>query len=109
LRVTIDGGRVFARIENPAGGCSTEGVAVEKGKWIHIAAVKTGTRLLLYLNGEVAGQASAHSDIRTESRFLGVGFNPLFPGGEFFRGQLDHFAFYARALSEEEIRAESDE
>jgi hypothetical protein len=103
LRVTLEGARLFARIENPKGGCSTRGVPLENGRWVHVAAVKDADRLTLYVNGVPADTVGTHARIRSDSRAVGIGFNPLFSGGEHFSGKVDDFAFYAGALSVEEI------
>jgi DUF1680 family protein len=103
LRVSVDGTEVSARIE--AGGAwRTPGAKLVPGVWTHIAAVKQGASLRLYINGEKAGEAAVPERIRSQSREIGLGFNPLFAGGEYMKGSLDDFAFYARALTDEEIR-----
>lgn len=104
LRVTIDGGSLFARMEAPGGG-STAGVPLVAGEWIHVAAVKGGATVTLYVNGESKQSAAAPREVNTLSAEIGIGFNPLYAGGEHFIGRMDDFAFYGRALSAEEIRA----
>ena len=81
----------------------SEGVALKNGEWVHVAAVKQGGMLSLYVNGTVAQSAAAAVKVITESTDIGIGYNPLFSGGEHFRGKLDDFTFYGRALSVEEI------
>ncbi len=103
LRVTLEGGNIFARIENPKGGCSTRGTPVRNGEWVHVAAVKDRGKLTLYVNGAPVESVVTHQYIRSESSAIGIGFNPLFAGGEHFAGKVDDFAFYARALSAEDI------
>lgn len=102
LRVTLDGPAIFARIEGGGGG-GTTGANLENGKWVHVAAVKQGPTLTLYINGKSAHTTTVGEYIRSQSTQIGIGFNPLFPGGEFFTGKIDDFAFYARALSAEEV------
>ena len=94
---------LFARIENPKGGCGTKGVPLNNGQWVHVAAVKQGGLLSLYVNGAVVQSTSTHPQVHSESAAIGIGFNPRFSGGEHFVGKIDDFAFYARALTEEEI------
>ena len=105
LRITLEGERLFARIENPKGGCGTRGVPVENGRWVHVAAVKQGTSLTLYVDGSPAHSVGTHRQIRSDSTAIGLGFNPMYAGGEHFAGAIDGFAFYARALTPEEIAA----
>jgi hypothetical protein len=49
--------------------------------------------------------ADVPETLRTHAEQLGIGFNPFFSGGEHFHGRLDDIAFYARALTPEEILA----
>lgn len=102
LRVMINGHDVSARIE-AGGGWTTAGVPLDNGKWTHVAAVKEGTRLTLYIDGKPAQTVNVPEYIRSQSTEVGIGFNPLFSGGEHFTGKLGDFAFYARALSPSEI------
>jgi len=102
LRVTLDGSAVFARIE--AGGAwGTAGVTLENGVWVHVAAVKEGTSLTLYVNGQAAQATAVPEYVRSQSTDIGIGFNPLYPGGEHFLGKMDDFAFYGRALTATEV------
>ncbi|NIA12543.1 MAG: hypothetical protein GWP08_00585 [Nitrospiraceae bacterium] len=103
LRVTLEGGRVFARIESPAGSAGTQGVALKDHEWVHVAAVKNGGKLTLYVNGAEAHSTGCAGRLLTQSTQIGIGYNPLFQGGEHFRGQIDDFALYAKALSTREV------
>jgi len=100
--VTLDGHAIFARIEGSGGG-GTQGAELANGEWVHVAAVKQGTTLTLYVNGKPAQSTGIGEYIHSQSTQIGIGFNPLFPGGEYFKGKIDDFAFYARALTPEEI------
>lgn len=102
LRVTLQGNEVFARIES-GGVFSTAGVPLEDGVWTHVAAVKQGATLRLYVNGELAHESGAPAQVSGQCRLLGIGYNPLYAGGEHFKGRIAGFAFYARALNAEEI------
>jgi hypothetical protein len=103
LRVTFEGEAIFARIE-AAGGWGTPGQRLDDGKWVHVTAVKDGPTLTLYVNGAPVQTATVPEYIHSESTAVGLGFNPLYAGGEHFAGRLDDFAFYARALSPDEVR-----
>ncbi|HOJ32629.1 MAG TPA: glycoside hydrolase family 127 protein [Candidatus Hydrogenedentes bacterium] len=103
LRVSITRTGLFAGIE--AGTAYlTPTVPLEANRWYHIAAVKRGTALRLYINGERVAEATVPENVFTNSKAIGVGFNPLFPGGEFFKGRIADFTFKNRDLSEDEIR-----
>jgi hypothetical protein len=54
LRLTVQSGKLYARIE-AGSSFQTPGVAVETGKWYHVAAVKQGGELKLYLDGRARG------------------------------------------------------
>lgn len=102
LRVTFDGDSLFARIE--AGSAyGTKGVPLKNGEWVHVAAVKEGRTLALYVNGKAAHSTEVPEQVYSASTEIGIGFNPLYSGGEHFVGKIDDFAFYARALSADEI------
>ena len=104
LRVTIEGDEVSARIEAGAA-FRTPGVRIERETWTHVAAVKQGRSLRLYVNGQKVGEASVPERVRSQAQAIGIGFNPLWSGGENLAGALDDVAFYARALTEDDIRS----
>lgn len=103
LRICVEKGNLFARIE--AGqGSGTPGVRVETGRWYHVAAVKAGGQLTLYVDGKPAGSSAAPAFVRSNSREVALGGNPRFSGNECLAAQFSDFALYTRALSAEEIR-----
>jgi len=103
LRLCLEQGRLHARIE--AGqGYSTEGVPVTVGQWYHVAAFKVGTRLSLYVNGELRGSATAPLTICTAAQDIALGGNPHYSGNEFLAARVSGFMFYGRALSAAEIK-----
>ncbi len=71
--------------------------------WQHVAAVKTGTALKLYINGALAGEksvpASMKFDLGTDAP-LRIGFG----ANDYFNGKLRDVRFYKRALKTEEIQ-----
>ncbi len=102
LRVTLRDNGVCAGIE--AGqACATPVVPLTNATWVHVAAVKAGPVLQLYVNGKEAATANVPERITTRSTLVGIGFNPKFSGGEYFKGRIDGAAFYASALSAERI------
>jgi len=104
LRISVQGNELSARMEASVG-FRTKGITVENGTWYHVAAVKEGSTLTFYANGKAVGTVEVPETLRTHAEQLGIGFNPLFSGGEHFHGRLDDIGFYARALTPEEIFA----
>jgi len=102
LRMTIDGDQVFARLEAKSA-YGTQGARLKNGDWAHVAAVKQGGTLTLYVNGTEAASAQVPEVVCSGCEEIGIGFNPLYPGGEHFVGMMDDFAFYARALRADEV------
>jgi len=104
LRLVVEGGRVFARIE--AGGAfSTPGHALETGRWYALAATKRGGTLTLFVDGRPVGSCAAPEFATTQARDCALGGNPHFGGNEFLAARLADFHFYARSLSNEELEA----
>ncbi len=104
LRVVVEKGRLFARIEGGPG-AGTGGVPVTYGAWTHVAVVKSGFALALYVNGERRQEVNAPIYWYTAARDFALGANPHYSGNEYFVGALDDFAWYARVSSAEEITA----
>jgi uncharacterized protein len=103
LRLVVDGGKLFARVE-AGSGFSTAGSPVDTGRWYAIAAVKWGGTLTFYLDGRAAGSCPVPEFSTTQARDCALGGNPHYAGNEFLAARFADFAFYARALSAEEIR-----
>ena len=79
------------------------------GQWTHIAAVKNGTTVAIYLNGTLAASSNtAQSPLATDANEVGIGAgnngNPQW--GEFFNGRLDDLRFYAEARTAPQILAD---
>jgi len=102
LRVCLDKGKLFARIEAQQG-FSTKGVAVEAGRWYHLATVKADGQLILYVDGKVRETATAPQFISSMAKGFALGGNPNFSGNEFLAAQFAGFAFFGRALSAQEV------
>lgn len=103
LRVTLHRGELSARVEAGAY-YSTEGYPLESDRWYHVAAVRQGDQLRLFVDGEQVG-ATTVAPTATHADALGVGSNPHFDFPESFHGAIDEALFVARALTPEEIKA----
>jgi hypothetical protein len=103
LRLVVQEGRLHARIEAGAG-YSTEGVPLEVGRWYHVAGVKQGTKLTLYVDGKPCSTCKAPPVVASNAVDFALGGNPNYHGPEFLPAKFADLKFYARALSEEEVR-----
>jgi hypothetical protein len=97
---TLPSGRVHSL---EAGVCVTHDRELPPG-WQHVAAVKKGGLLKLYVNGKPAAESRRFDpekfDLTTESPLLiGAG------AGDFFNGSLSDVRLYRRSLGEAEIAA----
>jgi hypothetical protein len=103
LRLTVEGGKVSARIE--AGNfLSTPGTVIAAGEWHHVAAVKQGTKLELFLDGQAAGSRTVSEFNTTTAHDCALGGNPHFSGNEFLAATVADFGLWERALSAAEIQ-----
>jgi hypothetical protein len=103
LRLSVAGGKLSARIEAGAN-YATDGIALEPATWHHVAVVKTGPRLVLYLDGKPAARMPVPEEIHSAARDFALGANPHFTGvSEHLACRVARMAFYARALTDQEI------
>jgi len=102
LRLVVHKGKLHARIE--AGQFyGTEGFPVRPGRWFHVAAIKKGPKLTLYVNGKAHASARAPETLRTLAEDFAIGGNPHFSGPEYLPARLADLRFYAKALTPEEL------
>jgi hypothetical protein len=102
LRVCVEDGKLSARIE--AGHTYvTPRVAIEPGRWHHVAAVKAGDTLRLFLDGKPGSTATAPVFHHSGATEVALGGNPRYPGNEYLAGTFADFRLYARALQSQEI------
>jgi hypothetical protein len=102
LRIPLANGQLFAQIEHQ-GMHGTPGVPLEPGGWHHVAAVKDGPKLMLYIDGALRAEVQVPGRVHSPSERIGLGCNPLYAPGERIDGKLAKFSFYARALDATEI------
>ena len=94
----------FLQYTPPQNGISADNF-YQVDKWNHIAVTYDGLRVRAYLNSEF----KARSNISTNSPFISssgglyIG-NQIADHTEFFKGSVDDFRIYNRALSAEEIQ-----
>jgi hypothetical protein len=103
LRLVLDGGKIYARIEAGAG-FSTPGVALEQGRWYALAAVKRDGTVRPFVDGKAVGSGAVPASLPTRATDCALGGNPHFNGNEFLAASFADFAFYARAFSDAEIQ-----
>ena len=97
---TLPSGRVWSM---ESGKCATYDRALEAG-WHHVAAIRSGDRLKLFVDGELKAHSSQFDprdfDVSNNSP-LTIGFGPH----DHFNGSLSDVRLYRRALAADEIRA----
>jgi hypothetical protein len=103
LRIVVDGGRLFARVEAGAF-FSTPGTSILGDRWYAIVAVKRGGQLMLHLDGKLAGSCAVPEYSQTRATECALGGNPNYGGNEFLAARFADFGFYARAWDDAEIR-----
>lgn len=105
LRIVVDEGKLYVRVESGLGQLSTSGILVDPGKPYAIAVSKRGTMLTLFVNGMAAGSLDLPiARVPTKSNACAIGGNPRFSGDEHLAGRFSDFRLYERALTEDEIR-----
>ena len=84
------------------------GPALPLNTWTHIAVVKDGAGMRLYVNGVLRATnaaANAQGAITTSNNPLRIGGNNVF-SNEFFAGMIDDVRIYNRALTAAEINTD---
>lgn len=82
--------------------CFSESSYVPR-KWHHLALVKQGPSMQIYLNGALAGSCEDATTLSPGLKLL-VGQLDKYRSARMYVGQLDELAFYPSALSGEEIQ-----
>jgi len=104
LRLVVDAGKFFARIE-AGGGFSTPGAPIETGRWYSVTATRRGATLTLFVDGREVGSCTAPEFMTTQAQDCALGGNPHFSGNEFLAARFADFHFYAKSLSVEEVQS----
>ncbi|HOE95416.1 MAG TPA: LamG domain-containing protein [Candidatus Sumerlaeota bacterium] len=102
LRVTVEGNQIYAAVE--AGQVhATRAAPLPPGPWFHVAVVKEGAALILYLNGEPAAAGDIPTGAESAATNFALGFLPEGAGSGHFHGALDDCTLHARALTADEV------
>jgi DUF1680 family protein len=103
LRLVVQGGKLFARIEAGAG-YGSEGFPLKTDTWHHVVGVKQGQKLTLYVDGKAHSTANVPLTIVSSAADFAIGGNPNYSGPESLPAKLAGLEFYARALSTDEVK-----
>lgn len=103
IRLTVDGGKISGRIE-AGNAITTAAAAVAAGEWHHVAAVKRGPKLEVFLDGQPVGSQGVSEFNTTTSHECALGGNPHFAGNEFLAATFRDLGMWERALSMEELK-----
>ncbi len=77
---------------------------VAPDEWSHIALSVTPEGATMYLNGVASHRTASHTPMDFSTDIARLGQDRGFGAGRNFKGQIDEFRIYNRALSQEEIR-----
>ncbi|MBX2850118.1 MAG: FecR domain-containing protein [Phycisphaeraceae bacterium] len=99
---------------NPPGSSILQGTRVisrqayQTRQWMHVAAVKDGPSMKLYINGELNSVGTDDSALFDRELTVRIGANTVLAGPKddkrFFDGMIDELAIYDKALTAETIR-----
>ena len=105
LELTGDGSSVnFWVYTGNSGWVGSPRGVVPTGIWTHVAGVYDGTKVSLYVNGQLIGSTSATGNITPSNSELNIGRDPGYPT-KLFKGLIDEVEIFNRALAGEEIAA----
>ena len=97
--------RLAQSLRKPSGGGSTPAATVEADRWHHLAVVKSGSRVRLFVDGTPRSEMLAPAAPVTAATDIALGGNPHHTGDEYLPARFADFRCYARALEADEIRA----
>ncbi|MBL9138876.1 MAG: glycoside hydrolase family 127 protein [Verrucomicrobiales bacterium] len=103
LRLTVDGGRINARIE-AGSGASTPSTPARPGAWQNLVAVKHDATVTFYADGKSIGSCVVPASMFSQTRACALGGNPRYSGNEYLAATYADLEITARAWSEEEVR-----
>ncbi len=103
LRIVIEGGLMYAKIETATAYYGTGGVPFQMRCWMHIGVVKAGEKLTLYLNGKPVAWGKVPATITSTASHFALGRNPFTREDESLHASFSDLRLYSKALSAETI------
>ena len=76
--------------------------------WHHMAAVRDGNSLKMYIDGDLVDSQSGNVDSLTSTQTFGIQLGRKMGNRDMLIGNLDEFRFWKKALTAAEIRANMD-
>jgi len=108
--VRLIGDQVFFHVSTTHTKCASTGAAtsetrVKPGRWTHVAAVFDNGKMRLYINGELDGEGRATGPTIAPAPTTPVqlGWAAAGSGKHYFKGAVDDFVLYNRALTAKEV------
>ncbi len=93
-----------AEVWTAASGTTNTAWNFPETEWHHLAVVDQDTDLLIYIDGQVAATGAGAASHGTSAYAFNIGGQIWDATGNFFDGQIDDVALFARALTEAEIQ-----
>lgn len=103
LRLTVEGGRMNARIE-AGSGTATPATPITPGRWQNFVAVKHDATVTLYADGRAVGSCVVPASMISQTRACALGGNPRYAGNEYLAATYADLEVTARAWTEDEVR-----
>ncbi|MGB1316849.1 MAG: LamG-like jellyroll fold domain-containing protein, partial [Flavobacteriales bacterium] len=100
--IGVNGSGTLFYFEN--GGGYNFGASVIDGQWHHLAAVRTATQMIVYLDGNVTGTLPFTNTLTTSVFTIGSYNN----GGNPFTGDIDEVRIWSAALTAQQIQDRKD-
>jgi hypothetical protein len=111
IQLTESNGLITADIRPTASGTiyAVTTSAYSYSNWVHIAFLRSGSQLLLYLNGQQASSQTAIAGTFPANKWAFLGANPYNNGSwgvpaNFFAGIIDEFQIWTNALGISDIQ-----
>ncbi|MFH1725013.1 MAG: LamG-like jellyroll fold domain-containing protein [Elusimicrobiota bacterium] len=99
------GGQIWFWVYAPSWRTSGGSLIPPDRQWNHVMGTYDGSRVRVYINGQLSGQGSASGPIRRSPWTFRMGDDPSNSGSRHFDGQIDEPMVFNRALSAAEVRA----
>ena len=98
----LNGGKVHFRMFANGNVWVEPGDTVPTDSWSHLAAVYDGSKMMVYIDGAIKGEANQNGNVTTNQVKFSIGASSNC-GGRGFDGTLDEIAVFNIALTEDEI------